>query len=65
MFSVILQFTAADYANMGFPGADDLSVMFEFKQTDHEKVDITLTKELNPNARTFEQFVRDNMDSLK
>ncbi len=60
-----LQMTTEEYGKLGFPGADDLAIMFKFKQMGLDTLDMKLTKELNPNAPTFEQFVVENLDAWK
>lgn len=49
------------YRNMGFPGADDLGNMFQFKR-DFEKEftgkrDLKISKSLNPELQTFEKWL--------
>ena len=54
----------AQYAALGFPGADDLANMFQFK-TEFERMyrdsrSTTCTRELHPGARTFAQWLAAN-----
>jgi uncharacterized protein YbjT (DUF2867 family) len=57
-----------DYRKLGFPGADDLGNMFQFKH-DFEK-DFTamrsleLSRSLNPKLQTFEQWATANKDRI-
>jgi uncharacterized protein YbjT (DUF2867 family) len=50
-----------DYRNLGFPGAADLGNMFQFKRDFNEYFcgarDIALSRELNPELQTFEQWL--------
>lgn len=50
-----------DYRNLGFPGAADLGNMFQFKRDFNEYFcgarDIALSRALNPELRTFEQWL--------
>ncbi len=53
--------TPEAYRNFGFPGADDLGNMFQFKRDHHEyfnKVrDIDYSRELNPQLQNFDQWL--------
>jgi uncharacterized protein YbjT (DUF2867 family) len=51
--------TAEAYSKFGFPGAEDLAAMFELYQSG-ELFDVELTRRLNPNISTFEQWVARN-----
>jgi uncharacterized protein YbjT (DUF2867 family) len=56
------------YRGFGFPGADDMGNMFQFKH-DFERAycasrDIDLTRRLNPRLQTFEQFLAANRDRI-
>ena len=56
------------YRSLGFPGAEDLGNMFQFYR-DFEKVcnevrDVKYSKELNPEIRSFEQWLKDNAQKL-
>jgi uncharacterized protein YbjT (DUF2867 family) len=52
------------YRGLGFPGADDLGNMFEYHMLLGEKFlkarDPKLARELNPNTRDFDAWLRDN-----
>jgi hypothetical protein len=53
--------TPAQYAALGFPGADDLANMFQFK-TEFERMycgsrSLGCTRELNPGTQTFAQWL--------
>ncbi len=53
-----------EYRGLGFPGADDLGNMFQFKQ-EFEKVfcgarDVGLARTLNPSLQTFETWLASN-----
>ncbi len=57
------------YRNFGFPGADDLGNMFQFK-ADFEDYfcgarDVKHTKTLNPELLTFRQWLEQNKDALE
>lgn len=58
----------AEYRGYGFPGADDLGNMFQFKQEfEAEYVgarDLELTRQLDPELLTFEEWLRQNKDSI-
>jgi uncharacterized protein YbjT (DUF2867 family) len=56
------------YRSLGFPGAEDLGNMFQFYR-DFEKVcnevrDVNYSKELNPEIRSFEQWLKENAQNL-
>ena len=56
------------YRGLGFPGAEDLGNMFQFKR-DFEKVfcgarDVALSRSLNPALQTFEDWLRLNKDRI-
>jgi uncharacterized protein YbjT (DUF2867 family) len=57
-----------EYRAYGFPGADDLGNMFQFKQDfETEYVgarDIELTRELDPQLETFEGWLRAHKDKI-
>jgi hypothetical protein len=57
--------TPEQYAQLGFPGADDLAVMFEFFQSGKCVHDIELTRKLHPGISTFEQWVEKNRDAFE
>lgn len=57
------------YRKFDFPGADDLGNMFQFK-ADFEDYfcgarDIELSRKLNPELLTFEEWLRNNKDKIK
>lgn len=58
----------AEYRGYGFPGADDLGNMFQFKQefeADYVGArDLARTRELNPSLQTFEQWLTENKDRI-
>ena len=56
--------TVEKYANLPFPGAKDLAVMFEYIQTGIASRDIGLTKQLNKNLLTFEEWILKNKSSI-
>jgi len=54
----------ADYAKLGFPGADDLANMFQFKR-DFESYylgarSLSVSRELNPDLQTFDMWLAHN-----
>lgn len=56
------------YRHLGFPGADDLGNMFQFKR-DFEKQysgarDVTVARELNPQLHTFKEWLEENKNSI-
>ncbi len=55
------QMTTEDMAKADIPGADIMAIMFEFFQTQPER-DIDLTRKLNPNIVSFEDWVEKNKD---
>eukprot|EP00118_Oscarella_pearsei_P014850 m.129930 g.129930 ORF g.129930 m.129930 type:complete len:300 (+) comp38002_c0_seq2:110-1009(+) len=57
--------TWQEFAKLPLPAADDLGAMFAFYQTEHFHRDIALTKELNPQVQSFEEFVVANLDKFK
>ena len=56
------------YRALGFPGADDLGNMFEYQMLLGEKFlaarDPKLTRELNPQTRDFDAWLRDNASKI-
>lgn len=52
------------YEKLEFPGAKEFADMFRFY---HSKIDrdIELTHQLNPNVKSFDQFLSENKESLK
>ena len=60
--------TPAVYRSFGFPGADDLGNMFQFK-ADFESLycgsrDVALSRSLNPKLQTFAQWLAANKDRM-
>ncbi|MBI5835992.1 MAG: NmrA/HSCARG family protein [Candidatus Eisenbacteria bacterium] len=56
------------YRSFGFPGAEEMGNMFQFK-ADFEKVycgarDVALSRALNPQLQTFEQWLAANKDRI-
>ena len=53
--------TPETYRGFGFPGADDLGNMFQFKRDFNDYYrgvrDIAFTKALNPELQTFDQWL--------
>lgn len=56
--------TPEDYEKLGFPGADELANMFRFYHMKPNR-DIKLTHRLNPQIRSFSQFISDNQGAFK
>jgi uncharacterized protein YbjT (DUF2867 family) len=56
------------YRSFGFPGADDLGNMFQFKRDFNEYFcgvrDITKTRELNPELQTLDQWLSKNAKKI-
>ena len=52
------------FAKFPFPGADYLSVMFEYYDVGNPDRDIEATKKLNPAALSFQQWAEKNKDKL-
>jgi hypothetical protein len=48
------------YSQLGFPGANDLAVMFEFYQSGKCLHDVDVARKLHPGIPTFEQWVEKN-----
>lgn len=52
------------YRALGFPGADDLGNMWQFKREFNERYravrDVNATRELNPSLQRFDDWLRDN-----
>jgi hypothetical protein len=60
--------TPADYRGLGFPGADDLGNMFQFKR-EFQKVfcgarDLEVSRSLNPDLQTFGAWLARNKDRI-
>jgi len=58
----------AVYRSFGFPGADDLGNMFQFKRDFNAEFcaarDIAASRALNPRLQTFRDWLRDNAASI-
>ena len=58
------EITPEAYRGLGFPGADDLGNMFQFKRDFNEDFcnarDLKLSKKLNPELQTFDQWLAKN-----
>ena len=56
------------YRSFGFPGADDLGNMFQFKRDFEDYFcgirDIKKTRELNPELQTLEQWLSQNAKKI-
>jgi uncharacterized protein YbjT (DUF2867 family) len=56
------------YRSFGFPGADDLGNMFQFKHDFNEGYNafrnVEKTRELNPDLQSFEQWLSDNKEKI-
>jgi len=56
------------YRGFGFPGADDLGNMFQFKRDFEEYFcgarDLAVARSLNPSLETFEQWLAQNKDRI-
>ena len=56
------------YRSFGFPGADDLGNMFQFKHDFEQRFraprDVEATRRLFPQLQTFEQWLRKNRDAF-
>ena len=61
---IYLQMTCEQFSKLGFPGADDLAAMFEFYQSGKAVRDIGLTRKLNPETKSWDQWVAANRDAL-
>jgi len=56
------------YRGLGFPGAEDLGNMFQFKH-DFQEVfcgarDISFSRALNPSLQTFDAWLKANRDRI-
>ncbi|KAH0506378.1 NmrA-like family domain-containing protein 1, partial [Microtus ochrogaster] len=56
--------TPEAYEKLGFPGAEELANMFRFYHMKPNR-DIKLTHRLNPQIRSFSQFISDNQEAFK
>jgi uncharacterized protein YbjT (DUF2867 family) len=56
------------YRSLGFPGADDLGNMFQFKRDFNEYFvgarDLEFTRTLNPELQTFEQWLAEHKEQI-
>ena len=56
------------YRGLGFPGADDLGNMFQYKRDFNEVFcgarSLTVSRELNPQLQTFETWLARNKDRI-
>jgi uncharacterized protein YbjT (DUF2867 family) len=56
------------YRGFGFPGADDLGNMFQYKRDFEDQYrgprDVDATRELNPELQTFEQWLAANIERV-
>jgi hypothetical protein len=56
------------YRSFGFPGADDLGNMFQFKRDFNEYFcgarNLAFTRTLNPELKTFEQWLAEHKDQI-
>ncbi len=66
-----VQYTAVtpdDYRSFGFPGADDLGNMFQFKRDFSDMYiasrDLAISKSLNPELQSFEEWVTKNASKI-
>ncbi|XP_070537144.1 nmrA-like family domain-containing protein 1 [Ptychodera flava] len=59
--------TPEKYSKLGFKGASEIAALFEYLQTEATKSQDTtnLTRQLNPQSKTFEQWVIANKESLR
>jgi hypothetical protein len=56
------------YRSFGFPGADDLGNMFQFKRDFNDYFrgvrDLEFTRSLNPELQSFDQWLARNKDQI-
>ncbi|XP_077305718.1 nmrA-like family domain-containing protein 1 [Lithobates pipiens] len=55
--------TPEAYEKLGFPGADEMANMFRFYQTRPDR-NVELTNKLNPDLKTFKQFMVSKKDTF-
>ena len=60
----VIEKSPDEYAQLGFPAADDLAVMFDFYARGNPQRDIALTKRLSPNISSFQEWVEANKDKF-
>ena len=65
MWWFIIQMTLEEYAALEFPGVEEMSVMFEFLVSGGAERDVELTKKLNPDMPTFEQWAEKNKEAIQ
>ncbi|XP_035683386.1 nmrA-like family domain-containing protein 1 isoform X4 [Branchiostoma floridae] len=56
--------TADAFAQLGFPGADDLGNMFKFYRLHNPDRSVELTRQLHPAAKSFDKWVAENKEAL-
>ncbi|XP_043861334.1 nmrA-like family domain-containing protein 1 [Dromiciops gliroides] len=56
--------TPEAYEKLGFPGAKELADMMRFYHMKPDR-DVKLTHKLNPNVKSFSQFISENKEALK
>src|SRR5690606_26935590 len=60
--------TPDTYRSFGFPGADDVGNMFQFKRDFHEMYrshrNLEESRRLNPELQTLEDWLRDNASKI-
>lgn len=60
--------TPEQYRGFGFPGADDLGNMFQFKRDFEQDFcaarDLNLSRSLNPSLQSFEQWLAENKNKI-
>lgn len=60
--------TPETYRGFGFPGADDIGNMFQFKRDFNEDYvgarDLSFSKSLNPELLDFESWLKQNKDKI-
>ncbi|XP_045182550.1 nmrA-like family domain-containing protein 1 [Mercenaria mercenaria] len=54
-----------DFEQFDFPGSQELAAMFEFYQKAQITRDIKLTKRLNPEYKTFEKWLDEEMEAVE
>lgn len=62
------EITPEEYRNFGFPGADDLGNMFQIYRDFEKEIcgarSLDVTRSLNPELKTFEQWLAENKDRI-
>ena len=53
-----------EYSKLPFPPAEDLGAMFNFYENYNPDRDIKITQQLNPDVRSFKQWVNENKDKF-